>query len=108
MAVYSAGADRRDADLVEQGRLLGQLFDLVVLYDDATVKSRRPAGQARALLRQGLEDSGRPVRILDEPDHARAIQHVLDGRASDDFILLQSDEAFSGPTIDLVRRWIQQ
>lgn len=108
VAVYSAGADRRDADLVEQGRLLGQLFDLVVLYDDATVKSRRPAGQARALLRQGLEDSGRPVRILDEPDHARAIQHVLDGRASDDFILLQSDEAFSGPTIDLVRRWIQQ
>ncbi|MFU1915087.1 cyanophycin synthetase [Bordetella avium] len=108
IAVYSGGMDRRDADLIEQGRLLGQLFDLVVLYDDATVKSKRPAGQARALLRQGLTQSGPAVQIVEEADHARAIEHVLAAAASDDFILLQSDEAFSGPTIDLVRRWIQQ
>ena len=47
-AVYSAGADRRDADLIEQGKLLGDAFDRVVLYDDATVRSKRPEGQARA------------------------------------------------------------
>ncbi|CAB3657677.1 Cyanophycin synthetase [Achromobacter deleyi] len=107
-AVYSAGADRRDADLIEQGRLLGDAFDRVVLYDDATVASKRPAGQARALLRQGLEQGSRVKQILDEPDHGRAIESQLDGIAAGDFVLLQSDEAFSGPTIDLVRRWIQQ
>ncbi|WP_088139143.1 cyanophycin synthetase [Achromobacter xylosoxidans] len=107
-AVYSAGADRRDADLIEQGKLLGDAFDRVVLYDDLTVRSKRPAGEARALLRQGLAQGARIKDIQDEPDHGKAIQSQLDGIAAGDFVLLQSDEAFSGPTIDLVRRWIQQ
>ncbi|WP_315135195.1 cyanophycin synthetase [Achromobacter marplatensis] len=107
-AVYSAGADRRDADLIEQGRLLGDAFDRVVLYDDKTVNSKRPEGQARALLRQGLLQGSRVKDIQDEPDHGKAIESVLNGIAAGDFALLQSDEAFSGPTIDLVRRWIQQ
>jgi len=107
-AVYSAGADRRDADLIEQGRLLGDAFDRVVLYDDKTVNSKRPEGQARALLRQGLSQGSRVKDIQDEPDHGKAIESVLNGIAAGDFALLQSDEAFSGPTIDLVRRWIQQ
>jgi len=107
-AVYSAGADRRDADLIEQGKLLGDAFDRVVLYDDATVRSKRPDGEARALLRQGLAQGSRVKDIQDEPDHGKAIASVLDGIGAGDFALLQSDEAFSGPTIDLVRRWIQQ
>ncbi|MNQ33853.1 Cyanophycin synthetase [compost metagenome] len=107
-AVYSAGADRRDADLIEQGRLLGDAFDRVVLYDDMTVRSKRPQGQARALLRQGLAQGSRVKDVQEEPDHGKAIESVLDGIAAGDFVLLQSDEAFSGPTIDLVRRWIQQ
>jgi len=107
-AVYAAGADRRDADLVEQGRLLAGAFGRVVLYDDATVASRRPAGQARALLRQGLAAGPRPVEVRDEPDHARAIDIVLNTIQAGDFVLLQSDEADSGPTIDRVRRWIEQ
>ena len=107
-AVYSAGADRRDADLIEQGKLLGDAFDRVVLYDDTTVRSKRPEGEARALLRQGLAQGSRVKDIQEEPDHGKAIASVLDGIGSGDFALLQSDEAFSGPTIDLVRRWIQQ
>jgi len=107
-AVYAAGADRRDADLVEQGRLLAGAFDRVVLYDDATVSSRRPAGQARTLLREGLAQGARAVAVEDEPDHARAIDLALDHIRAGDFVLLQSDEAYSGPTIDRVRRWIQQ
>ena len=107
-AAYSAGADRRDQDLIEQGRLLGDAFDRVVLYDDLTVRSKRPPGQARALLRQGLAQGSRVQEVLDEPDHGKAIDSLLKGIVAGDFILLQSDEAFSGPTIDLVRRWIQQ
>ena len=107
-AVYSAGADRRDADLIEQGKLLGDAFDRVVLYDDLTVRSKRPAGQARALLRQGLAQGALVKDVQEEPDHGKAIESQLNGIAAGDFVLLQSDEAFSGPTIDLVRRWIQQ
>ncbi|OZI51205.1 cyanophycin synthetase [Bordetella genomosp. 4] len=111
-AVYAAGADRRDADLIEQGRLLAQAFDHVVLYDDATVNSRRPAGEGRALLRQGLAQAAlelsKTIRIEEEPDHARAIDQVLNAIQAGDFVLLQSDESYSGPTVDRVRHWIQQ
>lgn len=107
VAVYAAGADRRDVDLVEQGRLLGELFDRVVLYDDTTVTSRRPPGQARALLRQGLNESSRAPQVIDEPDHGRAIDQALFAAAPEDFILLQTDEAASGPTMEQVRRWTQ-
>ncbi|WP_026640469.1 cyanophycin synthetase [Bordetella petrii] len=107
-AVYAAGADRRDAELIEQGGLLAGAFDRIVLYDDVTVASRRAPGQARALLRQGIGQHGRRPQVHDEPDHASAIDTVLGHIRPGDFVLLQSDEANSGPTIDRVRRWIQQ
>ncbi|ALM81800.1 cyanophycin synthetase [Bordetella sp. N] len=108
--VYGAGLDRRDEDLVAQGLALGAVFDRVVLYDDTTVPSKRPAGQARALLRAGLEQAqGRRVtEIIDEPDHAHAATDVLARLRPGDFVLLQTDEGASEPTINLVRRWIQQ
>ena len=106
-AVYSAGADRRDADLIEQGKLLGDAFDRVVLYDDATVRSKRPEGQARAAApgpgarqpRQAHRGRTRPRqghrRRAGRHRHRR-LRPAAVGRS------------LSGPTIDLVRRWIQQ
>src|SRR5690606_20921079 len=94
-AVYAAGADRRDAELIEQGRLLAGAFDRIVLYDDITVPSRRAQGEARALLRQGIAQHGRQAQVHDEPDHASAIDTVLSHIRPGDFVLLQSDEANS-------------
>jgi cyanophycin synthetase len=106
--IYGAGKDRRDQDLVEQARLLGAAFDCVVLYDDATVASKRPPGQARALLRAGLLAGGRVTEIVDQPDHAAAASEVLARTRAGDFVLMQSNEGASAPTIDMVRRWVQQ
>src|SRR5690606_32165534 len=89
-AVYAAGADRRDAELIEQGGLLAGAFDRIVLYDDVTVASRRAPGQARALLRQGIGQHGRRPQVHDEPDHASAIDTVLGHIRPGDFVLLQS------------------
>jgi cyanophycin synthetase len=106
--VYGAGKDRRDEDLLEQGRLLGDAFDHVVLYDDATVASRRPAGQARARLREGAQTGARATAIADEPDHAVAIRSVLDSIQPGDFVVLQCDEGNTETTLHLLRRWIEQ
>ncbi|ANN77077.1 cyanophycin synthetase [Bordetella flabilis] len=106
--VYGAGKDRRDEDLLEQGRLLGDAFDQVVLYDDATVTSRRPAGQARALLRGGAQAGARATAIADEPDHALAIQTMLDSIQPGDFVVVQCDEGNTETTLHLLHRWIEQ
>jgi cyanophycin synthetase len=106
--VYGAGKDRRDEDLSEQGRLLGDAFDQVVLYDDATVTSRRPVGQARALLRAGVQAGARATAIADEPDHAVAIRNILDSIQPGDFVVVQCDEGNTETTLHLLRRWIEQ
>ncbi|OZI19652.1 cyanophycin synthetase [Bordetella genomosp. 9] len=106
--VYGAGKDRRDEDLLEQGTLLGKAFDEIVLYDDATVPSRRPAGQARALLREGASQGGRAAAIVDQPDHATAMRAVLDSVLPGDLVILQCDEGSAEPSLNLLRHWIQQ
>ncbi|MCD0503649.1 hypothetical protein, partial [Bordetella petrii] len=62
---------------------------------------------ARALLRQGLQQAGRPVAVHDEPSHGAAIDTMLDGIQPGDFVLLQPEVVDSRGTIDRVRRWIQ-
>ena len=69
----------------------------MVLYDDATVRSKRPEGQARAAAPGPGARQHRVKHIEDEPDHGKAIAGALDAIATGDFVLLQSDEAFSGP-----------
>ncbi|NDC63243.1 MAG: cyanophycin synthetase, partial [Planctomycetia bacterium] len=55
-AVYSAAGDRRDEDLVAQGRLLAATFDRVVIYEDAYVRGRQP-GEITRLISDGIRQA---------------------------------------------------
>lgn len=72
IAVYSGEQDRRDEDLLEQGRLLGASFDRVVLceIEEETV---RPLGDVARLLRTGIEESKRDVRVDEVRDWSSAV-----------------------------------
>ncbi|XQU68267.1 cyanophycin synthetase [Cupriavidus sp. H18C1] len=48
LAVFGAGVDRRDADLIEQGKALGAAFDRVFLCEDRSVTRKLPDSEARA------------------------------------------------------------
>ena len=106
--VYAAGADRRDADLLQQGALLGAAFDHITLYEDATIASTRPAGEARALLRQGITSGGRTKDIVDMPDHFTAVKASIEQLKPNELLVLQSDEGDIAPTVAWVRQSCQQ
>ena len=53
VVVISAAGDRRDQDIVAQARLIGEVFDEVVLFEDACQRGRAD-GEVIALLEQGL------------------------------------------------------
>ncbi len=74
--VYSASGDRRDADIIRQGELLGHGFDRIVLYEPATLCGRGP-GEVPALLRQGLIGGCRVTEIVDCDGPLEAVEAGL-------------------------------
>jgi len=103
IAVYSAAGDRRDEDLIIQGRLLGETFDRVVIYEDAYIRGRQP-GEITRLLSEGIRqagDAGRSTLIESGGDWATSAALVLDAATAGDLILLQPD------TIEQTIPWLQ-
>jgi cyanophycin synthetase len=70
--VYSGEDDRRDEDLVAQGRLLGAIFQRVVLceIDD---ESQRRLNRVTRLLRSGIDESSRSVSVEEVRDWSLAV-----------------------------------
>lgn len=108
MAVFGAGVDRRDVDLVAQGKLLGQAFDRVFLCEDRSVSRRLPDSEARALLKNGLYEGRRVTKIIDEGARRDAIDTALSQLVAGDLLVLQCDEGSAGPTMEQVQQWLGQ
>ncbi|MFM7206961.1 MAG: cyanophycin synthetase, partial [Planctomycetaceae bacterium] len=103
-AVYSAAGDRRDEDLVAQGRLLAATFDRVVIYEDAYIRGREP-GEITRLISDGIRAgaaAGRTVQVEAGGDWATSAATVLDAAVSGDLVLLQAD------TIEQTVSWLTQ
>lgn len=88
--LYSAAGDRRDADMLQQGEMLGNSFDHVYLYEDAYVRGRKP-GEIMALFRQGLA-AGKRVRTVEEFHGAvKAVEAALAALRPGELLVLQPD-----------------
>ena len=101
-AVYSAAGDRRDEDLVAQGRLLAASFERVVIYEYAYIRGRQP-GEITRLITGGIHEAtpaGKTVRVEAGGDWATSAAAVLDAVGKGDLVLLQAD------TIEQTIAWL--
>ena len=104
-AVYSAAGDRRDADLIRQGELLGDAFDRVIIYEEEHCIRGRAPGEINALFRKGLAGRRR-VRHIEEVQGAIAsLEHALATARPGELLLVQVD--LVDETIELMRRHLQ-
>ena len=94
IVVYSAAGDRRDDDMLEQGRLLGTEFDRVVVYEDAYIRGRQP-GDITRLIGQGVGSATTPRATAAEAGGtwAASVQLVLATARPGDLVLVQADVA---------------
>ena len=90
VAVYSAAGDRRDEDMVAQGGMLAEHFDIVYLYEDQYMRGRT-SGEICALFRKGMEGSGRVAVIHEFYDALLAVQAALDAAEPGELLLIQPD-----------------
>jgi cyanophycin synthetase len=101
--VYSAAGDRRDADMIRQGQMLGDHFDRVVLYEDQYTRGRAD-GEIMSLLRQGLSQGKRAKQIEDHRGGPRSVEAALEALRPGDLLLVQADVIET--TIDFVREYL--
>ena len=89
--VISGAGDRRDEDIRQQTRILGQAFDGAVLYQDACQRGRAD-GEVLALLQQGLVGSPRTHQIEEIHGEFLAIDTVLTKLNAGDLCLILVDQ----------------
>jgi len=89
--VISGAGDRRDEDIREQTRLIGDAFERVVLFEDACQRGRAD-GEVIALLRQGLKDAKLTSDIVEIQGEFIAIDHALAKLNPGDLCLILIDQ----------------
>ena len=89
--VISGAGDRRDEDIREQTRILGKVFDDVVLYQDECQRGRAD-GEVLALLRQGLEGAPRTRDVCEIRGEFLAIDTALGKLDNGDLCLILIDQ----------------
>lgn len=106
MLVFGAGVQRRDEDLIEQGKVIGATFDRVFLCEDQSVKRELPETEARALLKKGLYEGRRVTKIIDEGARRAAVEAALAQLVAGDLLVLQCDEGSTDSTVEQVHQWM--
>lgn len=97
--------DRMDTQMIAQGRLAGQVADLLLLHDPERYRRGREAGETPALYRQGAEEAGKPSEdILDFPDEVEEMRYAL-GIAQPGDVIVATAHAQRDELILLMHDW---
>lgn len=91
--VYSTAGDRRDCDIVQQGKLIGRAFDSVVLYEGHYMRGREQ-GEIINLFRHGmrsLNGDGRTKEVIEIFGATRAIDVGLQSLRKGELLFIQAD-----------------
>ncbi len=91
VAVISGAGDRRDEDIRDQTKILGEAFDDVVLYQDACQRGRAD-GEVLELLRQGLQGASRTNHVESIQGEFNAIDTALARLHPGDLCLILIDQ----------------
>ncbi|MCE7914208.1 MAG: cyanophycin synthetase [Nitrosomonas sp. PRO4] len=89
--VISAAGDRRDEDIRQQTRILGDAFDEVVLYQDQCQRGRAD-GEVLSLLREGLGNAKRTQKVSEIVGEAIAIDKALSNLEDGELCLILVDQ----------------
>jgi cyanophycin synthetase len=104
LAVYTVAGDRRDEDMIAQGRILAGHFDEVFLYEDHYMRGRAD-GEIIALLKRGIGRGGRARTIVELRGSLCAVEAALRASRPGDLVMIQAD--LIDETIDYLRRFLE-
>ena len=89
--VISGAGDRRDEDIRQQTKILGEAFDSVILYQDQCQRGRAD-GEVIALLKQGLEGTKKVREVQEIRGEFLAIDKAMERLNQGDLCLILIDQ----------------
>ncbi|MGE3821735.1 MAG: cyanophycin synthetase [Isosphaeraceae bacterium] len=89
--VFTVAGDRRDVDIVRQGQIVGDLFDEIILYEDACRRGRAD-GEVTALIREGLTQAVRFREVHETRGELNAVEYALSQLKAGDLLVIQADQ----------------
>ncbi len=92
IVVYTSAGDRRDSDIIEQGRMLAAEFDEAWLFEGDYVRGRE-SGEIMRLIATGFESAPRTKRIECIQGHLKAVDLALASAKPGDLVMIQADTA---------------
>jgi cyanophycin synthetase len=94
IGVMATAGDRRDADIIELGRISAEHFDAIIVREDANTRGR-PRGETAALIEQGVRsamDGGARCQSVETViDEIEATRYALDMGQPGDVIVVCVD-----------------
>ncbi len=89
--VLSADGDRSDAVIMRQAELLAPAFDRIILHEEPVRNRGRKPGEIPALLRQGIDASGKKLEVVEVYGEVAAVTHAMNEIEPGDVLLLIID-----------------
>jgi cyanophycin synthetase len=92
VSVLGLPGDRRDEDIREAARVVGKVFDRVIVRDDLDLRGRQP-GEVAGLIRSGLLEAGLPEsELVERRDEAEAVALAVTEAQPGDLIVYIADK----------------
>jgi cyanophycin synthetase len=88
--IFTVAGDRRDEDIIRQGKIVGDVFDEVLLYEDGCVRGRRD-GEVTAFVREGLATGTRVSSTYETRGELNVLEYALRNLSPGDLLVVQVD-----------------
>ncbi len=100
--VYAADGDRRDDDILDQGRVIGGSFDRAAIYEPKRLLGREP-GEASLLLRRGIAEQSRTQEVFGGGTWDAAVHAAIASLEPRGILVIQAEEIDAA--VDILRDW---
>jgi cyanophycin synthetase len=109
VCVLGLPGDRRDEDIRQAARIVGQHFDRVIVRDDFDLRGRKP-GEVAKIIHEGLVAGGlRESQITDVPVEEEAIAHAVSEAQPGDLVVYIADKPeIAAKYVESLRQSVQQ
>jgi cyanophycin synthetase len=86
VGIIASMGDRRVQDNQEMGRIAAEIFDQIIIREDADLRDRKP-GETIEIIKQGIASAAYNPKVTAIAEEKKALSHAIENAVPDSLIL---------------------